>query len=243
MSLYAGVPARSGVSSRSSCKCPPMPPERHDTAIQDLLAEARARPPDDRDTARRRAAEALRTLSEIVLTGDVATNGLLRLTENLEALVTETDLRPGTSRYRSATEGPSAIYLMNETHPIGGLGNPVAAPFTPSFDGDTIRGELRFPLTFEGTPGLVHGGFVAATFDHLLGGAAIRSGQPIVTGTLTIRYLLPTPTNTDLTIECWPGEMTGRKVMTHGRLRNGVDVLVEADALFITVDVGRYTPA
>ena len=226
----------------SSCASPPMPPEHDETALRDLLAAARAREPDDRDTARRRAAQALRVLNEIVLTGDVATDALVQLTEKLEALVTETDQRPGTSRYRSATDGPSAVYLMNETHPIGGLGNPVAAPFTPSFDGDIIRAELRFPLTFEGTPGLVHGGFVAATFDHLLGGAAISSGQPIVTGTLTVRYLQPTPTNTDLTIECWLGERTGRKVMTHGRLRNGDDVLVEADALFITVDVGRYTP-
>jgi acyl-coenzyme A thioesterase PaaI-like protein len=219
-----------------------MPPDLPAAELTDLMAEIRARPPDERDTARRRAAAALRTLNEIVLTGDIDHAGLAQLAARLDAVVENTSLKPGLSRYGAASEGPSVIYLMNETHPIGGLGNPVAAPFTPSFDGDTIRGEFRFPLTFEGTPGLVHGGFVAATFDHLLGGAAIRSGHPIVTGTLTIRYLRPTPTNTDLVIECWPGEVRGRKVMTHGRLRNGDEVLVEADALFITVDVGRYTP-
>jgi acyl-coenzyme A thioesterase PaaI-like protein len=115
-------------------------------------------------------------------------------------------------------------------------------PSTPSLDGDTIGAELRFGLAHEGTPGLVHGGFVAATFDHLLGGAAIRTGRPIVTGTLTVRYLRSTPLNTDLLIECWPGESAGRKVHTHGRLLAGDEVLVEAEAVFITVDVDRYTP-
>jgi acyl-coenzyme A thioesterase PaaI-like protein len=219
-----------------------MPPEPGGSELTDLMAEIRSRPPGERDAARRRAAAAIRTLNEIVLTGDIDHDGLAHLAARLEAVVENTSLKPGLSRYGAASEGPSVIYLMNETHPIGGLGNPVAAPFTPSFDGEIIRGELRFPLTFEGTPGLVHGGFVAATFDHLLGGAAIRAGHPIVTGTLTIRYLRPTPTNTDLTIECWPGEVHGRKVMTHGRLRNGDEVLVEAEALFITVGVGRYTP-
>lgn len=78
---------------------------------------------------------------------------------------------------------------MNETHPLGGLGNPVAAPFHPSLDGDTIGAEPRIGLAHEGTPGLLHGGFVAAAFDHLLGGAAIHSGRPILTGTFTIRQL------------------------------------------------------
>lgn len=211
--------------------------------LSDLMAEIRSRPPDTRDVARRRAAAALRTLNEIVLTGDVDSGQLAALVDRLEEVLETTPLRAGTSRYGVASEGPSVIYLMNETHAIGGLGNPVAAPFTPWFDGEVIRGNLRFPLTFEGTPGVVHGGFVAATFDHLLGGAAIRAGQPIVTGTLSVRYLRPTPTNTDLTIECWPGEVAGRKVRTHGRLLQGDDALVEAEALFITVDVERYTPS
>jgi hypothetical protein len=206
------------------------------------MAEIRSRPPDVRDVARRRAAAALRALNEIVLSADVNTAELAALADRLDGLLEATPLQAGTSRYGVASEGPSVVYLMNETHPIGGLGNPVAAPFTPAFDGEVIRGDLRFPLTYEGTPGVVHGGFVAATFDHLLGGAAIRAGHPIVTGTLTIRYLRPTPTNTDLTIECWPGEIVGRKVRTHGRLLHGDDTIVEAEALFLTVDVERYTP-
>lgn len=101
---------------------------------------------------------------------------------------------------------------------------------------------MRFGPAHEGTPGLVHGGIVAATFDHLLGGAAIKAGKPIVTGTLTARFVRPTPLNTDLTIECWPAAISGRKVRSQGYLLAGEEVLVEAEAVFVTVDVGRYTP-
>jgi acyl-coenzyme A thioesterase PaaI-like protein len=210
--------------------------------LAELMSAMRNRPPDDQTLARRRAAAALRDLTELVLAGDAGTEALVALAEELEQVRAASMLQAGRSRYGPASEGPSVVYLMNETHPVGGLGNPVATPFHPSLVDDTIRAELRFGVAHEGTPGLVHGGFVAATFDHLLGGAAIRSGRPIVTGTLTVRYLRPTPLNTDLLIECWPGETSGRKVHTHGRLLAGDEVLAEAEAVFITVDVERYTP-
>jgi acyl-coenzyme A thioesterase PaaI-like protein len=207
-----------------------------------IMAEVRKRPPDERMLARRRTADALRSLIEVALDGDIDPEALHALAGDLERVLDATTLQPATSRYGAASEGPSVLYLMNETHPIGGIGNPIAMPFTPVMDGDTLRADLHFGPAYEGTPGLVHGGFVAATFDHLLGGAAIRVGRPIVTGSLTVRYLRPTPLNTHLTIECWPGKSAGRKVMTHGRLLDGEVVLVEAEALFITVDVTRYTP-
>lgn len=212
------------------------------TELAELMATMHNRPPDKQTLARRRAAAAVRAITELVLAGDADARALVALAEQLELVHAESALQAGRSRYGPASEGPSVVYLMNETHPVGGLGNPVASPFQPSLDGDTIRAELRFGLAHEGTPGLVHGGFVAATFDHLLGGAAIRSGRPIVTGSLTVRYLRPTPLDTDLLIECWPGEISGRKVHTHGKLLAGDEVLVEAEALFITVDVDRYTP-
>lgn len=102
---------------------------------------------------------------------------------------------------------------------------------------------FRFSLIHEDTPGVAHGGFVAATFDHLLGGAAIKSGRPIVAGTLTIRYLRPTPINTDLTMTCWLQETAGRKVRTSGRLRHAGELLAEAEATFITVGEDRHTPS
>jgi acyl-coenzyme A thioesterase PaaI-like protein len=211
--------------------------------IIELLEAARGSPPDERTLARRRAADALRQLIAMVLGADAEADAIDDLARQLEELAERTTLEAKPSRYGAATYGPSVVYLMNETHPIGGTGNPIAAPLSPTFDGTAINADFRFGIAHEGTPGLAHGGFVAATFDHLLGGAAIMSGQPIVTGTLTVRYLRPTPINTDLSIRCWLGDVDGRRVSTHGVLRRRDDVLAEADATFITVDETRYTPA
>src|SRR5881628_1030391 len=52
---------------------------------------------------------------------------------------------------------------------------------------------------YEGPPGAVHGGIVAAYLDEILGGAVVRAtGKIVVTGELTVRYVRPTPTETPL---------------------------------------------
>ena len=50
-----------------------------------------------------------------------------------------------------------------------------------------------FNAAYEGPPGNVHGGMVAAAFDEVLGMAQSLSGNAGFTGTLTIRYRSPTP--------------------------------------------------
>jgi len=67
------------------------------------------------------------------------------------------------------------------------------------------------PRVYEGPPGAVHGGIVAAYLDEILGGAALRAtGRPSVTGELTVRYLRPAPAETALLGR-------GRLVKDHGR--------------------------
>jgi acyl-coenzyme A thioesterase PaaI-like protein len=67
------------------------------------------------------------------------------------------------------------------------------------------------PRVYEGPPGGVHGGIVAAYLDEILGGAALRAtGRPSVTGELTVRYVKPVPAETPLLGR-------GRVVKDHGR--------------------------
>ena len=63
---------------------------------------------------------------------------------------------------------------------------------------------------YEGPPGHVHGGFVAAAFDEVLGFVQSTTGQPGMTGTLTIRYRKPTPLDTDLRFEATVQRVEGR---------------------------------
>ena len=82
----------------------------------------------------------------------------------------------------------------------------------------------------------VHGGFVAATFDEVLGFVQSLGGNPGMTGTLTVKYRRPTPLHTELIIEAELVRIDGRKIFTEGRiLANGV-VTAEAEGLFISID-------
>ena len=66
----------------------------------------------------------------------------------------------------------------------------IAPPATLATDLDAklVRGEVEFGPAFEGAPGIVHGGFVAALLDEALGMATIFSGGPGMTGELTTRF-------------------------------------------------------
>ena len=58
-----------------------------------------------------------------------------------------------------------------------------------------------YGTAYEGPPGSVHGGVVAAMFDEVLGMTQSLSGQPGMTGTLRIRYRRPTPLHRELRFE------------------------------------------
>ncbi len=95
-------------------------------------------------------------------------------------------------------------------------------------------------VAYEGPPGHVHGGFLAAAFDEVLGMAQSLTGNPGMTGTLTIRYRKPTPLLTELVFEAYVDRVEGRKIFTHGTLSaNGV-LTAEAEGLFIAVGQERF---
>ncbi len=89
--------------------------------------------------------------------------------------------------------------------------------------GDKVEGRGTFGVAYEGPPGHVHGGFLAAAFDEVLGMAQSLTGNPGMTGTLTIRYRRPTPLLTELVFEAYVDRVEGRKIFTHGTLSaNGI---------------------
>ena len=74
-----------------------------------------------------------------------------------------------------------------------------------------VASRVLVPRLYEGPPGAVHGGLVAAYLDEILGAAALRAtGRPSVTGELTVRDVKPVPAETPLLGR-------GRLVADHGR--------------------------
>ena len=60
-------------------------------------------------------------------------------------------------------------------------------------------GPATFGSAYEGPPGCVHGGYVAAAFDEVLGSTQSLAGRPGMTARLTVNYRSPTPLHTELT--------------------------------------------
>ena len=123
--------------------------------------------------------------------------------------------------------------------PLQGVSNPLAPPVQLEVVDDVVHGRVRFGSAYEGPPSSVHGGYVAAAFDEVLGMAQSLGGSPGMTGTLTIRYRKPTPLHTDLRFEARLDRQEGRKIYCTGELYAGELLCAEAEGIFISVDIGR----
>jgi acyl-coenzyme A thioesterase PaaI-like protein len=122
-----------------------------------------------------------------------------------------------------------------------GLANPLAPPIRIEQTGEREgTGHVRFRSAYEGPPGCVHGGFVAAAFDEVLGYVQSLGGSPGFTGTLAITYRSPTPLHVDLEIRCRIREVSGRKTYAEGALHAGDRLCAEATAIFIAARPGVF---
>ncbi len=61
--------------------------------------------------------------------------------------------------------------------------------------GERVLAVAAVPVTFEGTPGVAHGGWIAAVLTEVLGQFASLRGHPAATRDLAVRYRRPVPTD------------------------------------------------
>ena len=95
---------------------------------------------------------------------------------------------------------------------ISGRSNPLAAPVQWEAHDDHFVGWATYSPAYEGPVGHVHGGFVAAAFDDLMGSAQTLSGIAGHTGTLTVKMLRPTPLNKRIDYTAGVDHVDGRKI-------------------------------
>ena len=115
--------------------------------------------------------------------------------------------------------------------PLSGTSNPLAPPMRMwTREDGTTGGECRFGAAYEGPPGHVHGGYLAAMFDELLGRS---QGRPGFTAFLTTTYRRPTPLFRDLTLHAWIDSVDGRKRVIKGTCHLDGVLLTEAEGLFV----------
>jgi len=123
--------------------------------------------------------------------------------------------------------------------PLMGRANPLAPPLKLHVHDDHVAGTAVFGSAYEGPPGCVHGGYVAAAFDEMLGLVQMLAGQPGMTGRLSVDYRSPTPLNTELRLEGRIDRVEGRKTFCRGEIYVDDRLCAEAEGLFVRVDIAK----
>lgn len=119
--------------------------------------------------------------------------------------------------------------------PLTGPLNPLAPPLSIVRHEDHVVGEGTFGPAYEGPPGCVHGGYIAAAFDEVLGFTQSLAGQAGMTVQLDVTYRAPTPLHRPLR---FVGRLTateGRRIHTHCTLHAGDTLCAEATAMFVAL--------
>lgn len=136
---------------------------------------------------------------------------------------------------------PGARNAYADMSPIRGLRNPLAPPMrvgrgTRADGALCMRGSAVFSRAYEGPPHGVHGGYVAALFDEILGAAIGLAPPPGVTAILEVRYRNVTPVERELRFEAWVAEDRGRRIVARATCHAGETLTADAKGTFVRVD-------
>ncbi len=200
---------------------------------------------------RRRLASAMRLVIERLVTIEAPSEELEIAAQRLEEYAERLAERPKRKRYVGFSE---AVVADAETEdeegragghfdfsPLIGRSNPLSPPIEMSAEDDgTVHGRAVFGSAYEGPPSCVHGGYIAAAFDEVLGYAETFTERPGMTGTLNIVYRTPTPLHQEVVFTCKADRVEGRKIFVTGTLHAGDRLCAEASAIFVGMKEGTY---
>jgi len=195
--------------------------------------------------AKRRAARALRKLNELLVTSSPDSGELGAVTDRLESCVEALGNSPrifGRFQWSASGEHGSFRQINHELSPVVGQSNALAPAMNTWLEGDRALGTCTCGWAYEGPPGSVHGGFIAAIFDHFLGVAQLLGERAGMTGYLHVDYHKPTPLNTELQLEAELLGNEGRKTLFAGKMFAGDTLTASCEGLFIEPRQGLFGP-
>jgi hypothetical protein len=193
-------------------------------------------PFNDEWSAKRRVANAIKLLTESLVTSSPSIATMHAIAEQLENTAAEFRESPRIfGRLDWAQSGMHGNFgqVSHELNPMAGWSNPLAPPVNHWFEGDLALATCQCGWAYEGPPGSVHGGFVAAIFDQFLGIAQMLGGQPGMTGYLHVNYHARTPLNTELKLQATLVKTEGRKTIMRGEMYAQGVMTASAEGLFV----------
>jgi acyl-coenzyme A thioesterase PaaI-like protein len=189
-----------------------------------------------------RLAAAMRRVIDRLVQVAAPEDDLKAAADALERYAARLERYPQSRSYEGFSESANAgdTHAFFDHSPLIGMANPLAPPIRLAVVEDHVEGRATFGIAYEGPPGHVHGGFLAAAFDEVLGMAQSQTGNPGMTGTLTIRYRRPTPLFTELVFDARVERVDGRKIFTRGTVSANGTLTAEAEGIFISVGQERF---
>lgn len=130
--------------------------------------------------------------------------------------------------------------IQSNTHHcfVCGEDNPAGLKITFVGNGEgKVQARIRFSEQFQGYPGIVHGGVIAAVLDEAAGRATMKSKRPefsLVTGKLSVRYRKPVKVDEWVTVEGTYENCSGRVHTCRGKLiSESGEILADADVVLV----------
>jgi uncharacterized protein (TIGR00369 family) len=122
-----------------------------------------------------------------------------------------------------------------------GLANPTGLQLEFLLAGDgTVVCLPTISASFEGPPGFVHGGIIAALLDEAMSKSVRARGLTAVTGQMEVNYLRPVHSASPIRIEGRLIRSEGRKHWTEARILSARGhELAKAQGIFIQVHTGH----
>lgn len=208
----------------------------------------------------RRLAAAMRNVIARLVSTTADADELAGAAEQLEAIATQLSDLPAGQAYEGFAEAANAgaaLLALTEGldpddperfgffdhSPLIGLSNPLSPPIVMDYDRadpSQLVGRVTYGPAYEGPPGCVHGGFVAAAFDELLGATQSLSGTQGMTAHLEVDYRSPTPLGVPLVMRGWIERTDGRKIWARSKMHAGDRLCAESEALFIAFHEGGF---
>lgn len=112
-----------------------------------------------------------------------------------------------------------------------------------------LTSHVKIPQHFQGYPGVVHGGIIAAILDEVTGRVFMQANQHrfLVTAKLDLRYRKPVPVGQELVVKARAIRDTGRVAQSAGEIQDlAGEILAEAEAFYVDPPGGMMldgTPA
>jgi acyl-coenzyme A thioesterase PaaI-like protein len=185
-----------------------------------------------------RLGSAVRALADAVVRTGADPVELAAAADQVERLSARLAAAPPEPRVHDSPYHPMSL--------VGGTAHPIAPQLHVAASAEGVSGTVVLGPSYEGGPGLVHGGVLSLIFDHVMGQSVFNAGYSAMTVSLEVRYRAPTPLEVPLVFSAGVEGSDGRKVFVRAQVSVDGAVSAEASGVFVQLtadNVARIFPA